>query len=133
MEFAVAGPSRRRRPKPGTADTQEQREGPPAEHLRGLIEQTVAAAFEVEPALLRLPTRGNKRIALARQVSMYMAHVCCGMCFTDIGRAFARDRSTVAYACHLIEQRRDDREFDRAVELLEGMVRLLAGMWPTDS
>lgn len=104
----------------------------PADLLRTLIERTVAAAFEVEPELLRLPTRGSKRIALARQVGMYLAHVSCELSFTEVGLAFARDRSTVAYACSIVEQRRDDPEFDRAVELLEGIVRLMRGMWPPD-
>jgi hypothetical protein len=37
----------------------------------------------------------------------------------------------VAHACSLIEDRREDPAFDRAMELLEGVLRLLsAGMFP---
>lgn len=97
-----------------------------------LIERTVAAAFEVEPELLRLPTRGSRRISLARQVAMYLAHVSCKLTFTEIGEAFERDRSTVAHACALIEQRRDNQEFDRAIGLLEAIVRVAACAWPPD-
>lgn len=100
---------------------------------RDLIERTVAAAFEVEPELLRLPTRGSRRISRARQVAMYLAHVSCRLSFTDIGRVFGRDRSTVAHACTLIEQRRDDDEFDQAIELLEGIVGLMSSMWPPET
>lgn len=100
--------------------------------LRALIERTVAAAFEVEPELLRMPTRGNYRVALARQSAMYLAHVSCRLSFTDIGAVFGRDRSTVAYACRRIEQRRDDPVFDHAIGMLESIVRVLAGMWPPD-
>jgi chromosomal replication initiation ATPase DnaA len=44
---------------------------------------------------------------------------------TEVGRLFARDRTTVAHACSLIEDRREDAPFDRALELLEGVMRLL--------
>lgn len=100
---------------------------------RDLIWRTVAAAFEIEHELLRLPTRGSKRISLARQVAMYLAHVSCRLSYTDIGRVFGRDRSTVAHACSLIEQRRDELEFDQAIELLESVVGLMSGMWPPET
>lgn len=100
---------------------------------RDLIWRTVAAAFEIEHELLRLPTRGSKRISLARQVAMYLAHVSCRLSYTDIGRVFGRDRSTVAHACTLVEQRRDDIEFDQAIELLESVVGLMSSMWPPET
>ena len=37
----------------------------------------------------------------------------------DIGRGFGRDRTTVVHACHLVEDLRDDEEFDRMVALTE--------------
>jgi hypothetical protein len=39
---------------------------------------------------------------------------------------FARDRTTVAHACGLVEDRRDDPAFDRSLDLLEGVLRFLA-------
>ena len=38
---------------------------------------------------------------------------------TDIGRGFGRDRTTVVHACHLIEDLRDDDDFDRVVAVTE--------------
>lgn len=130
MVLAAAG--RQGAQSPMAAACQHEESESPAQLLRGLIERTVAAAFEVEPELLRLPTRGNRRIALARQVAMYLAHVSCTMTYTEVGRAFERDRSTAAHACAHIEQRRDDPEFDAAIRLLEGIIKVLAGMWPPD-
>lgn len=130
MVLALAG---RQSARPPSAAACHHDDGEsPAQLLRGLIERTVAAAFEVEPELLWMPTRGNRRIALARQVAMYLAHVSCKMTYTEVGRAFERDRSTAAHACAQIEQRRDDPEFDSAIRLLEGIVKVLAGMWPPD-
>jgi hypothetical protein len=58
-------------------------------------------------------------VAFARQVSMYLAHVGCGLSLTDVGILFARDRSTVAHACCVVEDRRDDPEFDSRLDHLE--------------
>ena len=56
---------------------------------------------------------------------MYLAHVACGLSFTDVGLLFSRDRTTVAHACRVVEDRRDDPVFDRALELLEWVVPTL--------
>jgi chromosomal replication initiation ATPase DnaA len=58
---------------------------------------------------------------------MYLAHIACGLSLTEVGELFERDRTTVAHACEVIEQRRDDANFDAALELLEGIVRILIG------
>jgi chromosomal replication initiation ATPase DnaA len=50
---------------------------------------------------------------------MYVAHCTLGLTMTDIGTGFGRDRTTVLHACHLIEDMRDDIEFDRIVTTFE--------------
>lgn len=64
-------------------------------------------------------------MALARQTAMYLAHVACELSLTEVGLLFDRDRTTVAHACGVIEDRRDDRVFDRVIDLLERAVRAL--------
>ena len=95
--------------------------------LRLIIEQAVALGFDIEPELLSFPSRGRARTALARQVSMYVAHVSLSFSLTQVGQLFDRDRTTVAHACEVVEQRRDDVAFDRAIELLERVVRIMCG------
>jgi len=95
--------------------------------LDTLLDLMVAGVFDIESELLRLPTRGCAPVALARQVAMYLAHVVCELTLTEVGRRFARDRTTVAYACREVERRRDDPNFDDAIDLLEGVVRVLGG------
>lgn len=97
----------------------------PSRQPRDLIERAVAQVFGVRHIDLDRPTRGQKRVALARQVSMYLAHVVCGYKLGDVGSLFARDRTTVAHACEVVEDRRDDPTFDRVVELLERVVPAL--------
>lgn len=69
------------------------------------------------------PTRGAPDAALARQIAMYLTHVGFGMSLSRVAAAFGRDRSTVAHACHLIEDRRDDRHLDELLAALETAVR----------
>ena len=85
----------------------------------------VAAVFEVDIEDLRAPTRGSARTAFARQVAMYLAHVGCGVTLTEVGTLFARDRTTVAHACGVVEDRRDDPDLDLRLDHLERAVSSL--------
>jgi len=98
-----------------------------AERLRRIIEATVGDVFGVARTDLGKSSRGRATVALARQAAMYLAHVSCGLCLTDVGLIFARDRTTVAHACAVIEDRRDDPVFDHALELMEWIVPTLVG------
>jgi hypothetical protein len=40
------------------------------------------------------------------------------MSLTEVGAMFGRDRTTVAHACLRVEYRRDDPNFDRALDVL---------------
>lgn len=90
-----------------------------------VVEQAVALMFGVAALELRAPTRRRAPVALARQVAMYLAHVVCGLSLTSVGVLFGRDRTTVAYACALMEDRRDDPAFDRSLEQLELAIAVL--------
>lgn len=69
------------------------------------------------------PARGSARAAFARQVAMYLCHVAFELSLSRVAQAFGRDRSTVAHACHTIEDRRDEESFDAWIDALEGMLR----------
>jgi len=90
--------------------------------LRRLIYDMVALVFQVDPEQLAMATRGPRPIAHARQVAMYLAHIVGGLSLTEVGRLFERDRTTVAHACALIEDARDEQGFDRMLEHLERAV-----------
>lgn len=90
--------------------------------LHQAIDPAVAAVFDVDIADLRAPTRSSPEAAFARQVAMYLAHVVCGLSLTAIGALFQRDRTTVAHACGVVEDRRDDPDLDARIEHLEHAV-----------
>jgi chromosomal replication initiation ATPase DnaA len=96
--------------------------------LRAVIETSVGQVLNVTHAEFAASTRGRARAALARQIAMYLGHVVCGLSLTDAGRIFARDRTTVAHACAVVEDQRDDPRFDRMLDLLEAIVRWR--LWP---
>jgi chromosomal replication initiation ATPase DnaA len=67
--------------------------------------------------------RGTAGVAFARQVAMYLCYVGFELSLARVAAAFGRDRSTVAHACHAIEDRRDDDQFDLWIAGLEAMLR----------
>jgi hypothetical protein len=101
--------------------------GRPVGELRPLLENMVTRVFNVDMDLVRLSTRGRAPVALARQVAMYLAHDACGVSLTEAGELFKRDRTTAAHACQVVEARRADPAFDRAITLLECVVAALNG------
>lgn len=79
----------------------------------------VAYALEMRAEDILLPDRGTREMVRARQVAMYLTHVGLGMSLSRVATSFERDRSTVAHACHRIEEMRDDADFDAWLDTLE--------------
>lgn len=90
------------------------------------LEAVVAATFRLDRAELRAPSRREAPTAFARQVAMYVAHVWFALSLTEVGRRFDRDRTTVAHACRVVEDRRDDPAVDRVVSAIESAADLWA-------
>ncbi len=82
-----------------------------------------AALFNVSGRELRLPGRTCTSVARVRQIAMYVTHVVMRLPMSEVGRGFGRDRTTVLHACHLIEDMRDDADFDAVVVMIERVAR----------
>lgn len=93
---------------------------------RVIIERAVCHVFSVDLGEITANTRGKKKVAFARQVAMYLAHVTFGMSLGEVGMSFGRDRSTARHACRLVEDRREDWTLDYALDHLERAARLWA-------
>lgn len=89
------------------------------DHVLSLVakEKRVPIRLILNNSRCRLPA------ARARQLAMYLAHVVHGETLTTIGEVFRRDRTTVSYACGVIEDLRDDPAFDAEVTRLEEMLQ----------
>ncbi len=79
----------------------------------------LSALFNVSGRELRQPGRTSTSVSRVRQIGMYVTHVTMGLSMAEVGRGFGRDRTTVMHACHLIEDMRDDAEFDQIVRMTE--------------
>lgn len=72
---------------------------------------------------MKAPRRKRAKVSFARQLAMYLCHVVGQMSLSDISTLFGRDRTTVAYACHIIEDRRDSPFFNAQLEYMETAMR----------
>ena len=105
-------------------DRQRRREQEIAAARCRCLEAVVASTFRLSRDDLRRSSRGEAQIAFARQVAMYVAHVWFALSLTEVGRRFDRDRTTVAHACRVVEDRRDDPRVDRVVSAIESAADL---------
>ncbi len=87
----------------------------------------VSCHDSIPPALLLHPSRCRAPVARARQLAMYLMHTSLGRTMTEVGCYFGRDRTTVAYACGRIEDKRDDAGFDAEVSALEDRIAVSRG------
>jgi len=83
----------------------------------------VCRRHDVPISLIFSASRCRLAVARARQLAMYLSHVVLGQSLTEVGRGFGRDRTTVSYACALIEDMRDDPAFDAEVTALESQLQ----------
>lgn len=91
--------------------------------------ELVAAARGLSATAVMGPDRGKAEIALARQLAMYLMHTHYSRIYSEVGRFFGRDRTTVSHACGLIEEMREEADFDERVARLEA---ILSGEAPAE-
>lgn len=118
-------PARQRKANPAVRTGEASADSPLNLALRSQLEQMVATAYRLDASQLRQQSRGRQTVARARQTAMYLAHTVCGLSLTETGVIFERDRTTVAHACAVVEDRREDPSFDRAIEMLERSTRIV--------
>lgn len=87
-----------------------------------------AALFNVSGRELRSPGRSPQPVSRVRQIAMYVTHVTLRLTMSDVGQGFGRDRTTVLYACHQIEDLREEEEFDDIVARVERVVMVAFGV-----
>lgn len=83
------------------------------------ILKAVAAVFDVRVSDIRGSAR-TKRVALSRQVAMYLAHKLINESLNMLGASFNRSHSTVIHACRNInEMVADDENLRRQIGMAE--------------
>jgi Bacterial dnaA protein helix-turn-helix len=82
----------------------------------------MSALFGIDSRELRRGGRTSRDATRVRQLAMYVAHVILKFSMKEVGVGFQRDRTTVLHACHLVEDLRDDPDFDQMAGLAERVV-----------
>ncbi len=83
---------------------------------------TISAVTSLPINKLNTASRSTIKIAYARQIAMYLAHTKFGVSYADVGTFFNRNRSTVAHACQVIEDQRDEKDFDDHLSRMEYLI-----------
>src|SRR5690349_1907199 len=83
------------------------------------LTQAVGAETRVCLSKMLQRSRGFGRAAKARQIAMYLAHVLLSRPQHVVALMFDRDRTTVAHAMQVVEDRRDDPRLERLIERIE--------------
>lgn len=102
------------------------------EHCIGFCDALIdllGTAFGVEGTELRSPRRCRRNVALVRQIGMYVAHTGFGIAIKHVAAGFSRDRTTVMHACHVVEDMRDDTDFDTLVTAFERIANSAFRTW----
>lgn len=84
----------------------------------------------VPVGLLLHKSRCTAEVAEARQLAMYLMHVVLQRPMAEVGSFFGRDRTTVSHACHCVEDKREDRQFETDVLRLEEAIAEFAECLP---
>ena len=87
----------------------------------------LAVCFAIPSREIRQSGRSVASINRVRQIGMYVSHVIVGLTMQEVALGFMRDRSTVVHACHLIEDMRDDSEFDGIISTIERIAQAAFG------
>ncbi|PLW76979.1 helix-turn-helix domain-containing protein [Cohaesibacter celericrescens] len=95
-----------------------------------VVDELVARTFRMPRSALHAGTRCRKTVAFARQVAMYLGHVCLSYPLKDVAEHYCRDRTTVAYACGVVEDRREKEETELLLNSLESALETMMLLTP---
>jgi chromosomal replication initiation ATPase DnaA len=84
----------------------------PVSSAARFVAEMVAFALGLDPEAVVGRARSSPRVAAARQVVMYLLGAGFGLSQGRVALALGRDRSTIAHALRVVEERREDPVFD---------------------
>ena len=87
-----------------------------------LVVRLVSVLDRVPVCDLHRTSRGKAATCLARQKAMYLMHTVFSSPYHTVAEFFSRDRTTIAHACRLVEDMRDNEDFDKQLEAMENLL-----------
>lgn len=92
------------------------------EKVGKLVLKLVSTLEQVSQQELTSSSRGRSNVCLARQMSMYLIHTVFSVPYHRVAVFLKRDRTTISHACKLVEDLRDNEEFDKRLETMENLL-----------
>ena len=93
--------------------------------LAKFINQMVAANNRLSAGDLLKFERGKSGIIRARQIAVYLMHTTLSFTYTQIANVYGKDRTTISHACRLIEDLRDESDFDYKMVEYEATISIV--------
>ena len=90
-----------------------------AEQICRLVTVIVVSRYKLPVSVFNGKSRRCSEAVEARHVAMYLAYTIFGVTQQDIADVYDCDRTTVTHACHAVEDRRDDKNFEDLIIYLE--------------
>ena len=90
--------------------------------LASLITRIVAGEYRISLKRLFAGGRGNKKESLARHITVYLLHTLLSLSYKEISFVFGKDRTSISYACRIIEDLRDDPRFEERMIAFEDVI-----------
>ena len=91
----------------------------PTSYIAKLARTCVAEVLGISALSLKDPSRGDRQTAFARTLAIHLAHIVAGRRHDDVAREFDRNRSTASHHFEVLENLRDEPQFDTFLTLLE--------------
>lgn len=79
----------------------------------------VASVGQVNAGYLTNRARGSRRIVEYRRIAHYLSHVVMGLSMMTVARLSHRHHTSIIDTCHVIEERRDNPQFDKMLSYAE--------------
>ncbi|MFK7902128.1 MAG: helix-turn-helix domain-containing protein [Nitratireductor sp.] len=93
-------------------------------HAGQLILHIVSKQMNVSISDIERTNRGKANISIARQVVMYLMHTSMSCSYYEVADFLMRDRTTVSHGCRIVEDMRDQEEFEQMLEKMEELAQI---------
>jgi hypothetical protein len=89
----------------------------------------LAAGFSgIDAAEIRAPRKRRREVQQIRRIVIYLLHTWFRIPYGELARLLHCNRTTVAAACHAVEDLREDQERDSEISRLEQLAELAASL-----
>ena len=83
------------------------------------LDHSLASCHGIERHFGNRQALGRPAVPVSRRLTVYLCHILFSLNYTELGLMFGHDRTTIRRFCHAVEDMRDCRTADAALNALE--------------